>query len=397
VIWTIWFPSIAGRHVFVQEQLYLPVLFLALAAIAVGWRNERSPGAFATGGALLGMASLIRAMPLYFLPVLLPLLWLSDAERRRGLRRALAVAGGFLVVVAPYVIWISAARGRLVLIDDHMAIEHLASVGGGTDPTSFLEGLGVVARWVWNTAGQKLGGVAGMFQVYGSGWLRFYSWAETSAEARFVALLTHTLLDTLWLVTCLAAPMGLVMARHRQTSAMLAAWSGLVIVASVSVGDVGARYRAPMEIACISGAAVVFAGRWRNPGPWRGTAGAVVSLLLITIVPAAYFRAIEGKAPYGTVVVAGESGVRRSTGGAGFYLPTNAGRVVFQVEPEAGAKLVELNVRIDGYQLATVRAEEGAPRVVTLPAKAGRLAFIELEPTGGRQVDRGSGYLIHPR
>jgi hypothetical protein len=91
----------------------LGTLALACAVIAVIWalRGE-SASRYAVAGALIGVATLVRA-DFLFLPVLLALVLLL---RRRGARPALALLLSAIAVVAPWSAYISARAGHLTLV-----------------------------------------------------------------------------------------------------------------------------------------------------------------------------------------------------------------------------------------------------------------------------------------
>lgn len=380
-IWAIWFSGMSGVNLFVQEQLYIPLLVLALAVLAVCLRRQGGLGQFVLAGVCLGLASLTRAMPLFFMVGLVPLVWLFGPTRKAGLHRSLALLAGFLLLVAPYISWVSLTHGELVLIDNHMSILHAKP--GGTNPTGLWTTATAFAREISAQPGEKLDMARGMFNVYGPSWLYHHGAASTAFERAMTGVMVHVVLDTLFVFVCVLAPIGFAVARQRQVGFVLISWSAFVVAASVAAGFSGPRYRAPLEVALVCGASVLLGGRWRIPGRWIGLLGVGSALGFVLLLGSPYIKSWDARVPYGFdewIRLNDDRFKARAQGNAGFYLPSIGGAFVFDVEPVAGAAEIYLTVKQEGVPVRTVHATRGQPTQVRLPMVDRNVTFIETIP-----------------
>jgi hypothetical protein len=382
LLWAAWFPSITGRHVFVQEQLYLPLLWTALAMVSTSLAHWHGPLRFAVAGFCLGLATLTRAMPLYFLPVLLVGIALVGSDRRAALRRSLALLAGFALITAPYIAALSLHDRQLVLIDNHMAILQARS-RAVPDLASTVR---AVAQDVATTLAAKLQMIPGLFQVYGVSWLYYYSPAQTAQQAWWLALAVRVGFDGLFVVTSVLAPLGLVLARQRRVATLLVTWMLTVMVLTVLAGFAGGRYRAPQEIGLICGAAVICGLAWRRPRwPAAAAAVAVSSLIAWHVVPA-LLRAPALKAPYGiaapAMAAAGQGSECR--GACGFFAAVRGGSIELEVDRATAGRTMAL--RLDGTHAGTMTIGPAAPARVRLAAGDRSFVFIEVGP-----ADAGAG------
>ena len=375
-MWAAWFPSITGRHVFVQEQLYLPLLWTAMAALSTSLAQWQRPGRFAIAGACLGLASLTRAMPLYFLPPLLFGLALVGSDRRAALTRAVAVLAGFAAITLPYIVALSAQDGRLVLIDNHMAILQARTQA----VPDFGTTVRLVVQDLAKTFTSKLQMIPGLFQVYGVSWLYYYSPARTPEQAWWLALVVRVCFDGLFVVTSVLAPIGLMLARQRRVAVLLVGWTLLVMITTVAAGFAGGRYRAPLEIALIVGAAAI-AGPARTWPRWPVAVVALVTAAMISwqVVPA-FLRTPGLVAPYGISAPA-MPGAGRATecrGACGFFAAVRGG--VFEIDVDRASRDAIAALKVDGTQLRMLAITAGVPNRARLPVGDRSFVFIEVVP-----------------
>ena len=100
-LYSLWPPAITSAHVFVQEQLYIPLELAAIALLVSGLDEEKRWTPLVTG-VLFGLAALTRSMMLYYI-VLLPLLLLVTGGNRPGVRRQIVlILSGAALMIVPY-------------------------------------------------------------------------------------------------------------------------------------------------------------------------------------------------------------------------------------------------------------------------------------------------------
>ena len=377
--WALWFPSITGRHVFIQEQLYLPLLWTALAALAVCLDRWSSPRLFAAAGAVLAFATLTRAMPLYFVPVLVAGIVFAGPARGEGVRRALATFGGFALVVAPYVLWLSVSVGELILIDNHMAIWQSTS----DSAPGLTETVRLLAIDFAGNVGEKLQLIRNLFQVSGFSWAHHYSPARGPRDAWWLGMAVRSLHDGLFVIASVLAPLGLVLARQWRAAALLVGWTVLVAALTMAAGYSGARYRTPFEVVLVCGAAVVLAGAWRKPHAVVTSAGIAATALVAVIVLPQYQRSLTSPISYGLsatgLPLTGQPAV--AWGPSGFYTAASNGLVSLELSvPAEGPDLV-FDISADGALVSRLTAAAGQSVRTRMPAGSRLLVFIEVTPT----------------
>lgn len=394
-IWAIWFPSVAGRETFVQEQLYLPLLWSSFAALAWCLSTSASRAGFFATGLVFGIAALTRAMPLFYLVVVVPLLWWFRRRQEGPGRWALAFLGGFALVVLPYIVWLSLSVGHLVLIDDHMMIVQ-TDVHGRSSVAAAVSA--AVAGFV-NQLEAKVALGRGLFQVYGLSWLYHYGNAASADGARWLGLLVHVTLDTLFVAAALLAPAGLAFARQRQVSAVLLTWIVFVIVASAAAGFTGPRYRTPLEGMLICGAAVLAGGALRKPFRIAGLAAAAASLAIAAIVIPPYVASWRASVPYGLNGWTRGQGFEETfgRGATGFYAPAVNGAIRVELEGMPDMPPADLAARVEGVLVKTVHLTPGDSVTLHVPVGSRNIAFVELSPVGGSQSQLTGYYIRTPR
>lgn len=379
-----WFPGVVAPHVFIQETLFIPLLLSAFAVLTVGLVTAARPWVFAAAGALFAFASLTRAMPLYFLPLLLVVLVMGRAAQRVPWRQQLALFGVAAVVLVPYIVAVSLDRGHLVLIDNHAAI--LQTEGPGVAAPTMRSTAESLVRNVWADVPERVGMARGMFQVYGRSWLYYNGVAADASSAARLEWLVRLWLDLPFVVVAVAAPWGLALARRRRPTVVLISWAFFVVVLSVAAGFSGARYRAPLEFVLIAGAAIAgTAGlsQVARLGRSRWFGAAVVSLALAALTVPQLGTSFTARAAYGIAretVGRGEPLAILATGASGFYVVATRGLLTFTVEAESGQPDGQLKVLVDGRHVTSAAISAERPTRVRLPVVNDGLYYVEMEP-----------------
>jgi 4-amino-4-deoxy-L-arabinose transferase-like glycosyltransferase len=383
-----WLPHLSGAPLFVPEQLYLPLLALAFALAVEAWARESKGPLFAVAGAAFGLAALTRAMPLYFVPVAAVAFGLGSSNRPAGWRRAGAFAAGFVLVVLPYVVWLSSAQGQIILIDNHGPIEadriaasRTAHTPGVVDAVRLLVNEAVsdppaFAAAKWDT-------LRALFLVEGGRWLLRYGDAPTARSAELWKWTAHAGIDLLFVVTAVLAPLGIVLARRAREAVFLALWPLLLAVLSVLAGDAGARSRSGLEANLIVLASAVLAGGWRRPSKiWLGLAvcGCLgTAALVLPQVP----RSLAARAQYGIApwdgTVPGATTV--ATGAAGLNILPRSGTVTFSVALSGGGRAEPIRAEIWVNRKRAADVTIGTePQTITIESAAPGFSYVEIEP-----------------
>jgi 4-amino-4-deoxy-L-arabinose transferase-like glycosyltransferase len=386
LIYTCWLSSIWRFGIFIQEQLYLPLLIAAFALLVRAMSRTASPLAFAAAGAVFGLATLTRSMPLYFiLPAAIGyVLMMRDRE---AVRRASGLLAGFLLVTGLYSVFISYQLNRVMFIENHAGISielygvQKDGVPGHDDIVVQL--LGALWRDPAGFLGTWWGYVRALFHVPGDRWLHAYM-AESSDGAAVAKFFAHAGIDIPFVLCVVLAPFGAILARRRGEAALLVLWVGIVVALTALSATGGVRYRSPFEPSVIALASVVLAGAWRRPRPAGllvGVAGTVLagSLVLVQIP-----RVAGARANYGLAGWAGaEVSWRASTpGSAGFnLLPNGNGSLELQIAASGDAAgPVRASIRVDGYAI-TERMVTAEPSRIRLAPRHPGFHFVEVTGT----------------
>lgn len=385
-IYTVWLSSIWRFSLFVQEQLYLPLLIAALALLVRATARNAAPSAFAWAGVAFGLATLTRSMPMYFLLAAVVGYVLFTREVN-AVRRAVALLLGFLAVTGSYSLCLSYQLGRWMFIENHAGISielygvRPEGVPGHTDiVTELLAALwrnpgGFVETW-W-------GYVRALFHVPGDRWLHAYlaSSAEGAAIAKFVA---HAGIDVPFVLCVLLAPFGVVLARRSREAALLALWIVVVVVLTALSATGGVRYRSPFEPSLIALASVVIAGAWRRPHTLGLAAGlcatAVVASLVLPQVPrVAAARANYGLERWSTAEVSWKGWTNAP---AGFnLLPNTGGALELVIVPADGATgPAQVVISVDGHPMME-RELRADPLAIRMVARHRGFHFVEVRAT----------------
>ena len=215
--------SLHTAPVFLQEQLYIPLLLTAFAVLAWLLTGDRGAGWWAAGGALFGFAILTRSMPLYYLPFAAAgIVWSAD-HRLTATRQVAWLALGAAVVTLPYSVWLSMQVGRWIFVEDHASISMIAYTGiiRTAPPSPLDEGLALVTALV-ERPGAFLRTFAEFFRSNfrptAHRWVELYVPSLTGTARALVYAYARVVTDAGFLLAVLLAPFGVVLARHRQAS-----------------------------------------------------------------------------------------------------------------------------------------------------------------------------------
>ena len=386
VFYTFWLSSIWRFGLFIQEQLYLPLLIAAFALLVRATSRNAPPAAFAWTGVLFGLTTLTRSMPMYFLvPAVVG--YVLATREVNTVRRAAALLAGFLAVTGAYSLVLSYQVGRIIFIENHAGISielYGARTGGVPDHSDIVQEL-VLASWrdPGGFFGTWWGYVRALFHVPGDRWLHSYlaSNARGAAMAKFIA---HAGIDIPFVLCVMLAPFGAVLARRSREAALLVLWIVIVVVLTALSATGGVRYRSPFEPQVIALAAVVLAGAWRRPRSLGLVAGlcatAVSAVLVLPQIP----RVAAARANYGldTWQTAEVSWRGWTTGPAGFnLLPGAGGALELVVWPARGASgLAQVTVTVDGH-LMMQRELESEPVTIRMGARHRGFHFVEVAAT----------------
>ena len=387
-IGAVWLPQVSSGPFFFQEQLYLPLLALSFALAIEGWVRESKGPLFALAGLVFGMTALTRAMPFYFVPIAAAAFIVGSSKRPLGWRRALWFVAGFIVVVLPYVVWVSIAHGQLILIDNHGPIEadrfaasRTATTPGVVDAVRLVVAQAVSAPSAFVAA--KWDMLRGMFQVQGGRWLQYYGDAPSARSAELWKWTAHAGIDLLFVVTTVLAPLGIVLARRTREAALLALWPPVLIVLSVIASYAGARYRAGFEPHVIVLAAVVLAGAWRRPSRLEFGLALCACVAVAAIVLPQVPRSLSAHAQYSIAPWDGTApgAATTATGAAGLNILTRAGSVTFSIALVDGTRTdpVRAVVWVNRRHAADVSIGP-SPQTVTAVSLGPGFAYVEIEP-----------------
>lgn len=385
LIYTCWLSSIWRFGIFIQEQLYLPLLIAAFALLVRAMSRAAAPSAFAVAGVVFGLATLTRSMPLYFmLPAAVG--YVLAVRDREAVRRASALLAGFLLVTGAYSVFISYQLNRVMFIENHAGISiELYGVDKNGVPGHddiVVQLLGALWRDPAGFIGTWWGYVRALFHVPGDRWLHAYmaSSADGAAVAKFFA---HAGIDLPFVLCVVLAPFGAILARRRGEAALLVLWVLIVVSLTALSATGGVRYRSPFEPSVIALASIVLAGSWQRPrlaGLLAGLAGtALVGSLVLSQIP----RVATARANYGVPRWGGAEVSWRAwtPGAAGFnLLPNSSGSLELQLVADGTAGPVQASIRVDGYPI-TERTVTAEPARIRLPPRHRGFHFIEITAT----------------
>lgn len=385
-IYTFWLTSIWRFSLFIQEQLYVPLLITAFALLLRATARGGSPGAFLAAGVAFGGAALTRSMPMYF--VVAVAVWCVLIDRNvLAVRRGAAFLAGFLLVTGAYSLWLSQQLGQFVYIENHAGIS-IQQYGGIGAPG--VPGFGDIVRQLlgafWSAPTNFLavwsGYALSLFHLHADRWLHAYvaPTAERELVARIIGLAGIALP---FITSVVLAPIGAVLARGRREAALVASWVVLVVVLTALSAAGGVRYRAPFEPHLIVLSAVVLAGGWRRPSRLATISGLCITACAVLLMLAQIPRVVRARANYGVSQWSGGEVSWRAAvvGSSGFNLLPTGGRVLeVVIHPSDHVRVhppTRISVRIDGYPMGDRLLGTEAIRL-RFPARHGGFHFVEV-------------------
>jgi hypothetical protein len=392
-LYAIYLPSIFDVVVIQQEALHIPLVLAAFALLADAAAREASPARFALAGAVLGLAALARSMPVYFVVPAALLFALTGERSRADWRRAGGLVAGFCMATAPYVLYISAAMGHLVLIDNMGSIhfgtayQHSRAVVHNAPPPTLPEIIGMFAKTFAAAPlvflRDRLEDLRGLFMLRGGRWLQLSVHAANAAQAAGYKLLAHACQDLPFALSAVLAPFGWPLARNRRAAALVGLWAVMYIGLLAAFTWSGARYRAPYEPHLMVLAAVVLAGSWRRPSRPALAAAAAASLGIAWAVTASVPATARARAEYGIAEWwVGEGGRKaRASGACGFTVVPVDEQVQLTVvpwDPPAPGDPVRVRMRVEGKPAGEVVMADTDQRPLTYPWRE-VTAFVDLD------------------
>jgi hypothetical protein len=382
----IWVPNIFNVWSTSQETLYIPLVLLAFVVLGRAVR-ARAPAAFALAGVIWGVAALTRSMPLFYLVPAAVLYVVMGRDRGRRAREAIALAAGFLLLVAPYSVALSRHFGQPAIVDTHGSLHFEARTDGRT-PGLFETAAAAVGEVAADPAAYVAGVVdrtRSLLHVNGGRILQIYVVAAGKAGAFGWKTLVHAGADGILLVSALLAGAGAAICRGGQFAALLLLWAAVNLGIATLGGFGGARLRTPFEPMLMVLAAVCFAGGVHVRRRSVVVAGIVPGLLAAAAILPQVPRSLAAWPDYG---ITWPSIFRRDAGIAqhrtGFNLPLSAlggraaGTFTLAAAPEGRAPAV-VAVRVDGVHVQTVQIALGSTARVAVRSGRHALAYVELD------------------
>jgi 4-amino-4-deoxy-L-arabinose transferase-like glycosyltransferase len=406
-LYAIYLPSIFDVAVIQQESFHIPFLLAGFALLVDAASREASPWRFAAAGAVLGLAALVRSMPVYYVGPAALLYGIAAPRTRGQWLRAAALMAGFVAVTAPYILYISSAMGHLVLIDNMGSIHfgtaypHSRAVVHNAPPPTLPEIVGMFAKTFASAPlkfiGDRIEDLRGLFMMRGGRWLQLRGHAATAAGAAGLKLLAHACQDAPFGISAVLAPLGWAFARNRRGAVLVGLWVVMYVGLLAAFTWSGATYRAPYEPHLMALAAVVLAGGWRRPPAWAlGLAGAA-SLFSVWAVSASLSTTARGRAEYGIAEWwVGEGGRKaKAVGGSGFTVVPVDDQVQLTVVPweqPAAGDPVRVRMKVEGRPAGEVVMDTTDQRWLTFPWHEGT-AFVQLDGTTVKS-ERPAAYRI---
>jgi 4-amino-4-deoxy-L-arabinose transferase-like glycosyltransferase len=337
-LYALWFPNVIAVWSTMQETLFIPLVLSGFVVLL----RARAFGGFVLAGLLLGLAALTRSMPLYYVPVASILLGWRDGVRR-GAIFAAGLALGFAALTVPYSIALSRHLGSPTFIENHAGLRVASEHGSpGDHPPGPIATAATLLREFAGapvtTIGDWSATARSILHVNGGRLLQIYLGADTKLGATAWKLAAHVFSDLALVLVLALAPFGFVRCQKPDRAVFLAAWIVLSFGLTVMSGFGGPRLRAPFEPHLMVGAAVALAGGWRRPRAYALWAAALVSLALAGAVvdggkgrfQPALLRGIRrarrspakrGEADAGLRLYRRRARRQRSRGGAGALVP----------------------------------------------------------------------------
>jgi hypothetical protein len=404
-MYALWVPNIRLTATFWQEHLFVPLLLLGFAVLALAVERPARMKLWLAAGAAFGAAALTRSSVIYYLPLAGAWLWFKLPTHRRGVAGFLAAV---LVITLPYVIALSRDVRRFVPIEDigsfslrahhpvspadaSITMDHFAPnkavAPTGVETVRFLAAdfgaapLGFVARRI---------GMARMLLKPAGGSAIESTVVPSREAANWVKLRSHLTLDLPFVLVLLLFPLGFALSRQRVVAGLLLIWILQVTILLALTMWAGVRFRAPIEPAAIVLASVVVAGGWVWP---RRTALLVAFAVFAGVTASLVENAapiVRARASYGVDAWPIEPGqVATFKGAAGLRSVLVGDEIHLRVEARDAAD-TQLTVRMHGRVIDVVPLPSGQSRLMTYRNAAADGSYIELDArtaTGGPATD----------
>jgi 4-amino-4-deoxy-L-arabinose transferase-like glycosyltransferase len=378
----LWVPSLAMIGIIRQEQLFVPLLVTGLACLSWAIDRQEGRGRWLLAGAALGLAALARSSVAYFVfPAALLYVWLAPS-RATAWRQCAWWVGAFLLTVAPYSALVSADAGRFIPIEDIGSFNLRREIGETSDAplASYMKDpsrapTGVdVARYLAGTIRRDPEDFVRSRVNYVRLLLKPLATvqglsATTPGRAVAAKWISHAITDAPFVIVVLLTPLGVVLARRRETALLLAWWLVMYIALVALTLWGGGRWRLPIEPACIVLAAVVVAGGWTRPRPRALTISVSAVVLLAILIGWSLPDVLAARANYGVsagpigpatteLVVVGRAGVN-------VVLRRAAIVVTLRLDPARGQKEpVRVVIRLAGREVDNLLLTGDQPRRV---------------------------------
>ena len=392
-VYAVWLPSLAWVHLFLQEQLHVPLVIAGLALLVRAAARSAPPIQFGIAGVVLGLAALARSMPLYYIGPAALLYIVLVRDRRPAARQALALVLAFLVVILPWCVYVSAKMGHVILIDNMgsaafgMTYREVRPEVHTAPPPTVIDSL----RMLWLAAsrqpvrffGDRAADFQRLFRLVGGQWLVLQRPVASRTQALALNGVAHSS-DLLFALSAVLAPLGVVLARRRREVILVGLWVALHLGLLVVFAWNGVRYRAPYEPLMIGLAAVVLAGGWARPKPLALGLALAASLAMGAAVAVSLPETAAERATYGFHEWSAVAGTHQASvvGEAGFSVFTVGGLVKLKLSsPQstpAGAP-VRVRVFLAGRRVDVFALDAGERQLQY--AWAPPIAYVELRAT----------------
>jgi hypothetical protein len=213
----------------------------------------------------------------------------TATHRRIAARQIAWLALGVSVVTLTYSVWLSAQVGRWIFVENHASISMTAytKIIRTAPPSPAEESLALVTALVerpeetLRTFGSF---VRSNFRPAAHRWMDLYVPSLTGTTRSAVSAYARVMTDAGFAVAVLLTPFGVILARCRRPSAILAVWPPLVVILTALAAYGGPRYRFPFEVVLYVYLAVVLVGQWHRPARRHVTVAALFSTALLPLV-----------------------------------------------------------------------------------------------------------------
>jgi 4-amino-4-deoxy-L-arabinose transferase-like glycosyltransferase len=275
--------------IFMQEQVFIPLLLTAFAVLTWLLTGNRRTAWWVVGGAVFGFATLTRSMPVYYLPLAMAAIVWWAGHRPTAMRQIGGLALGAAVITLTYSAWLSAQVGRWVFVENHASISMTAYTGiiRTAPPSPLDESLALMAAFVERPAESLRTFDAFLrsnFRPTAHRWVELYAPSLTGTARDLAYAYARVMTDGAFALAVVLTPFGVVLARHRLPGLVLAMWPPLVVVLTALSAYGGPRYRSPFEGVLRVYLAVVLAGQWHRPSRQEVALAALASAASLLLV-----------------------------------------------------------------------------------------------------------------